>query len=316
MVTTDIRVGRRALRPLPEPDRPLPADRREGARDEHPARDRRPTRPMLRELWEEFEARDPGAARVRRDLGRGVAGRRAPTSAGAASSTSPRTTRASPARCARRCSPGDVWHIVFAYVRPRARRRGVLQALLREAIAEGREPRVDARHARRAGRERRGGRGLAAARLRAGSSYDGRAARRSLERTAGRRATGAVARRDLRPDRRPRRGRAGGREVPAADRPLRRRRPSPSRATAGRGSTTSSAAATRRRCAGSAASSRSRSARSCSRSAIEEGAVVRYILWDRGGDRRRVRVGARVLRRRCRPATSSRSPRTRRSRSG
>src|SRR5262245_34884749 len=33
---------------------------------------------------------------------------------------------------------GDVWHIVLAYVRPEARRKGVLQALMREALAEGR----------------------------------------------------------------------------------------------------------------------------------------------------------------------------------
>lgn len=32
----------------------------------------------------------------------------------------------------------DVWHIASAYVRPEARRRGVLHALMREALAEGR----------------------------------------------------------------------------------------------------------------------------------------------------------------------------------
>jgi ribosomal protein S18 acetylase RimI-like enzyme len=33
---------------------------------------------------------------------------------------------------------GSAWHLVTAYVRPRARRRGVLRALLREGLAEGR----------------------------------------------------------------------------------------------------------------------------------------------------------------------------------
>jgi ribosomal protein S18 acetylase RimI-like enzyme len=34
---------------------------------------------------------------------------------------------------------GDVWHVASAYVRPRGRRQGVLKALLRETIAAGRE---------------------------------------------------------------------------------------------------------------------------------------------------------------------------------
>ena len=92
-----------------------------------------------------------------------------------------------------------------------------------------------------------------------------------------------VDRRALRADRRPDEGRAGGREVPAADRPLgvdqglaarerldagRRRalRPRPEGAPPAR-----------------PGRSRSRSARSSLTLGVEEGAVVRYILWDRGG---------------------------------
>ena len=33
---------------------------------------------------------------------------------------------------------GNVWHVASAYVRERGRRQGVLKALLRDAIAEGR----------------------------------------------------------------------------------------------------------------------------------------------------------------------------------
>ena len=60
-------------------------------------------------------------------------------------------------------------------------------------------------------------------------------------------------------------------------------RTSPSRATAGRRSTTSSAAATRRRCAGSGRELSLAMGAIVLTLGIEEGAVVRYILWDRGG---------------------------------
>jgi GNAT superfamily N-acetyltransferase len=94
--------------------------------------------PVLRELWEEFESELPSPPEdvetweeewqdVSADLnGRGavylaedddvvVGGARAKTIG------------------------ADVWYVVFAYVRPSARRRGVLKALLRELVREARE---------------------------------------------------------------------------------------------------------------------------------------------------------------------------------
>ena len=72
-----------------------------------------------------------------RDLGAGVAGRRAPTSAAAAPSGSSRTTRALPGSLRATMLNGRVWHIVLAYIRPRRATAGSLHALMREALAEG-----------------------------------------------------------------------------------------------------------------------------------------------------------------------------------
>jgi ribosomal protein S18 acetylase RimI-like enzyme len=94
--------------------------------------------PVLRELWEEFESEIPAPAEwvetweeewvdVSEDLrGRGVVVI-AEDDEGVVGSVRARMMR------------GDVWLIATAYVRPRGRKQGVLKALLREAIAAGRE---------------------------------------------------------------------------------------------------------------------------------------------------------------------------------
>jgi ribosomal protein S18 acetylase RimI-like enzyme len=94
--------------------------------------------PVLRELWEEFETEIPAPAEwietwaeewgdVSADIGgRGVVVL-AEDEEGVVGSVRARMMR------------GDVWHVATAYVRPRGRRQGVLKALLREAIAVGRE---------------------------------------------------------------------------------------------------------------------------------------------------------------------------------
>src|SRR5581483_7695037 len=88
------------------------------------------------------------------------------------------------------------------------------------ARTRGARARGETSHARGARSQRAGGRGLAAARLPGRQvlpGNDGRGARRAARLCR----AGAVQRRRLRPDRRPRRGRASGGEVPATDRPLR-----------------------------------------------------------------------------------------------
>jgi ribosomal protein S18 acetylase RimI-like enzyme len=94
--------------------------------------------PALRELWEEFESEIPAPAEwvetweeewddVSEDLrGRGVVVI-AEDDEGVVGSVRARMMR------------GDVWLIATAYVRPRGRKQGVLKALLREAITVGRE---------------------------------------------------------------------------------------------------------------------------------------------------------------------------------
>jgi ribosomal protein S18 acetylase RimI-like enzyme len=94
--------------------------------------------PVLHELWEEFENEIPPPAEwvetweqewedVSADLaGRGVLVL-AEDEEGVVGSVRARML------------PGDVWHVATAYVRPRGRKAGVLKSLLREAIAVGRE---------------------------------------------------------------------------------------------------------------------------------------------------------------------------------
>jgi GNAT superfamily N-acetyltransferase len=92
---------------------------------------------VLRELWEEFEAELPAPPEdvetweeewqdVRTDIsGRGAV-YLAEDGHGVLGSARASTIAA------------DVWYLAFAYVRPEARRRGVMKALLRELVREGR----------------------------------------------------------------------------------------------------------------------------------------------------------------------------------
>ncbi len=236
---------------------------------------------MLRELWEEFEAEIPAPPEFVetwdeewQDVSADIGGRGVVYLAedddgviGAVRGT---------------MLPGDVWHIVFAHVRPRARRQGLLKRLMAPVIEEGRSrgsTRVTLdvmadNHAAVAAWKRLG---FEPAKL-----VHGRAAGHGRRAHRGRRAP-ALAGRDLRADRRSRRGRAGGREVPAADRPLGDdgRSPSPSNGW------------TRvddELCSRDPGALR-RLGRELSLAlgaivltlGVEEGAVVRYILWDRGG---------------------------------
>jgi ribosomal protein S18 acetylase RimI-like enzyme len=92
--------------------------------------------PVLRELWEEFEAEIPDLPEFTetweeewQDVSADIGGRGvvlvAEDDDGVAGSV--RATM----------HVANVWHVVFAHVRPRARRRGVLKALMAEAAAEG-----------------------------------------------------------------------------------------------------------------------------------------------------------------------------------
>jgi hypothetical protein len=114
---------------------------------------------------------------------------------------------------------GDVWYVVFAYVRPTRDGAGRAQGAAARARPEGRGARVEPGHARRARRQRGRRRGLAAARL-PGRQVLPRDHRRRLE---ARLARSTPVRRSARSTSRPttRRGRADGRQVPAADRPVR-----------------------------------------------------------------------------------------------
>jgi ribosomal protein S18 acetylase RimI-like enzyme len=92
--------------------------------------------PVLRELWEEFEAEVPDQPEfietweqewrdVAADIGDRGAVYLAEDEQGVAG-----TVRAT-------MRTGNVWHVAFAYVRPRARRQGTLRGLMREAMEEG-----------------------------------------------------------------------------------------------------------------------------------------------------------------------------------
>ncbi len=94
--------------------------------------------PVLRELWEEFEAEIPAPPEfvetweeewsdVAADIGgRGVV-HLAEDGDGVAGAV--RATML----------PGDVWHVAFAHIRPRARRRGLLKRLMAATLEDGRE---------------------------------------------------------------------------------------------------------------------------------------------------------------------------------
>ena len=218
---------------------------------------------------------------------------------------------------ARRCSSGDVWHIVFAHVRPRARQQGVLKALLREP----RSPRGAARGSTRVTLDV-----LAVERGGASSSGSGSASRSSSttwrrrstpsRATARARRSPAVERRDLRPDRRPRRGRAGGRQVPAADRALGvdDGRPQPANGWTRVDDELCSRDPKALRRLGRELSLAHRRGRAHARGRGGGGRPLHPLGPRR--DRRRVRVACRSTTGRCRPATSSRSPPTRPLRSG
>jgi ribosomal protein S18 acetylase RimI-like enzyme len=94
--------------------------------------------PQLRALWEEFEAEIPPPPEFVesweqewRDVAADIAGR------GAVYLAEDEEGVLGSVRA--KLIEGNVWHVVFAYVRPHARRRGVLRQLLREALAEGRK---------------------------------------------------------------------------------------------------------------------------------------------------------------------------------
>ena len=144
--------------------------------------------------------------------------------------------------------------------------------------------------------------GLAAARLHRVGVEDVRSDR--LARVAARRRGSGrrVVRVDPRPDRRHRGGRACGRQVPAAASATRRGRRCRRRETAGSRCTTSSATATARFASGSRRSCRTRPPRSSARSRSRTGGRPVRALRARQR-RRRVPVGAGVLRPARRPAT-------------
>ena len=204
----------------------------------------------------------------------------------------------------------DVWYVVFAYVRPEARRRGVLKALLRELVKEGRERGSEPGHARRARRQRGRRRGVAAARL-PGRQVLPRDRRRRSGAAALARSTPAPrsARSTSRPTTLPRS--SGGCQVPAADRALgvdgggragqrldaRRRRalrPRPASAEAPRQRAVAAIGGGRAHARGRG---RARSSATCSGT---------------GAASRTSTSRCRSTTARCRPATSSRSARTRR----
>ena len=199
------------------------------------------------------------------------------------------------------------------HVRPRARAAGRSQPLMAPALDEGRgrgSTRVTldvlaANHAAVAAWRRLG---FEPEKLYMAAPLD-------LVAERGRQAgTPAVARCGLRPDRRPRPGRAGGREVPAADRPVgaHRRRPAEQRLDAGRRRALQPrperASAARAR-----GVARARRDRVDARRGGERGRPLRPLGSRRR--RRRVRLGARVLRRAPARRRASRSRPTRPSRS-
>ncbi len=93
--------------------------------------------PALRALWEEFEAELPAPpedvetwAEEWQDVSADIGGR------GAVHLAEDEEGVAGSVRAT--MLPGDVWHVVFAHVRPRARRQGVLKQLMAATIEDGR----------------------------------------------------------------------------------------------------------------------------------------------------------------------------------
>jgi ribosomal protein S18 acetylase RimI-like enzyme len=92
--------------------------------------------PVLHELWEEFEAEIPGPPEFVetweeewQDVAADIAGRGAVFLA---------EDSDGPVGAIRaKMIEGNVWYVVFAHVRPRARKQGVLKQLLREVVKEG-----------------------------------------------------------------------------------------------------------------------------------------------------------------------------------
>ncbi len=91
---------------------------------------------ILRELWEEFEAEVPDLPEFVEtweeewsDVAADIGGR------GAVLLAEDGDGVAGSVRATMRAA--NVWHVAFAYVRPRARRQSVLRGLIREALAEG-----------------------------------------------------------------------------------------------------------------------------------------------------------------------------------
>ena len=94
--------------------------------------------PVLRELWEEFEAEIPDLPEFVEtweeewnDVAADIGGR------GAVYLAEDEEGVAGIVRATMRAA--NVWHVAFAHVRPRTRRRGVLKLLMREALEAGRE---------------------------------------------------------------------------------------------------------------------------------------------------------------------------------
>ena len=208
---------------------------------------------------------------------------------------------------------GGVWYVVFAYVRPDARRRGVLKALLRELVREGRE-----RGSSRVTLDVLAVNEVAVAVWRRlGFQDDKYYLATTVDDLESRLARGRhrpLGRRALRPDRRL--GPRSSEWSPSTSRGsgIRSRRSWSRRTTAGRASTTSSPAATRRRCGASAGSCPPPWARSCSRSASRAG---RSSATSSGTAAASPTSTSRCpsTTGRCRLVTSSPSPPTRRSRS-
>ena len=255
-------------------------------------------------LWEAMEEEIGGPDWVRETLGGGTRRRRAAPARWRRSS-SRRTTAGGRLPRARLRDTPQIAHVQSVYVAPGARAaRGRGGARWPRRAAMSREHGYDARRARRPA-SRTTARSRSYERL-GFVEYQRRFCRsRSTSSTSGvgRRAARGVdgPRRSCR--RTTRRGRAGGGAVRPAPRPFGADRRVDAAGTAG--STVDDELCDRdpkalRRLA---RSSRTAPAASCSRSAVEEGEVVRYVLLRARLDRGRVRVGAGVTTASCRRAT-------------
>jgi ribosomal protein S18 acetylase RimI-like enzyme len=93
--------------------------------------------PVLRELWEEFEREVPAPPEFHEDWDEEWADTRRDLADGLVLLAEDESGAAGVLRA--RLRSGTAWHVELAYVRPRARRRGVLRELLREASRVGKE---------------------------------------------------------------------------------------------------------------------------------------------------------------------------------